>query len=798
MKKTKRKRILSTRRIGGAVALVTALAILAGCQAPGNKPSQDPTVLDVGERAQKFANVLDVSADPGQVLYGTYSTNKYNNFADLGAWHGYYLHDEDATHLYGGFAGPVIIAEEYPVNLSGAISRLKITDAKGNAYDLTKAQAEGTYYPGRLVQTYELDELKVTMELVYGSNRTAVIRTTIENKTDKELELKLLWTGDILQQFAKDDERVDEPVDMGTTLVATEDGVQVNVEEVRSTWWYMTTAENHFRIAHDQPVTTTVNDDKNTYETAMNESVKLAAGGSYQTYETQSWTFTEEEAKSEADKVTDMLTNGDSYFAQSAKRWEGYLDKTFKDHDNADDAYQRAVVKSIETLTTNWRSAAGALKHDGVVPSMSYQYFIGMWAWDSWKQAVGVSVFNGELGQDNIRAIFDYQIQADDPLRPYDEGAIIDCIFYNQNEARGGDGGNWNERNSKPPLAAWAVWNVYQQTGDKDFLAEMYPKLVAYHEWWYTNRDTDQNGIAEYGAMVDDAHYQMDEEGNFLTDENGNRILNPEAVIEAAAWESGMDNAPRFDQEGSGPDDVGVQVYENKDASGQVVGYSINQESVDLNAYLYAEKGFLNSIAEELGETEDAARFETEAEQVRDYINTRMYDEETGYYYDLQTNQDGSEKKLLVNRGKGPEGWIPLWAKVSTQEQADRVVENMMDEGKFNTFVPLGTVSKDNPSFEPEKYWRGPVWLDQAMFGVEAMQNYGYKEEAQAMAYKMFDNAEGLLEDGAIRENYNPETGAGLHTTNFSWSASSFYSLYRNTLAGDHTTAQTGFDIPQE
>lgn len=793
MKRT--KRIFSMRGMGGVVALMLSLVLLGGCQSSVGQ-SDGTAVLDIGTRAQQFPNVLNVYADPGIVLYGTYSTNKYNNFADMGAWHGYYLHEEGATHLYGGFAGPVIIAEEYPVNLSGAISRLEITDTAGNVYDLTKAQAEGIYYPGRLVQTYELDEITVIMELVYGSNRTAVIRTSIENKTDMDLELHLQWTGDLYQQFAKSDSRVNEPVDMGTTLVPTVDGVQVNFDNIRSTWWYMTSSENHFRIAHNGAVTTTVNEEKNSYVTAMSEPVILAAGGIYQTYETQSWTFTEKEAQAEAKKVKEMLKKGNVYFTKSTERWETYLSKTFQNHDTADMAYQRAAVKSIETLITNWRSAAGALKHDGVVPSMSYQYFIGMWAWDSWKQAVGVSVFNGELGQNNIRAIFDHQIKADDTLRPYDAGTIIDCIFYNQNEARGGDGGNWNERNSKPALAAWAVWNVYQQTGDKAFLAEMYPKLVAYHNWWYTNRDTDQNGVAEYGAMVDDAHYQTDDEGNFLTDENGNRIVNPEAVIEAAAWESGMDNAPRFDQQGNGPDDVGVLVFENRDASGQVIGYSINQESVDLNAYLYAEKGFLKSMAEVLGKTKDVARYEAEAQQLRDYINTYMYDEETGYYYDLQTNQDGSEKKLLVNRGKGPEGWIPLWAKASTQEQADRVVENMMDEGKFNTYVPLGTVSKDNPSFAPAKYWRGPVWLDQAMFGVEAMQNYGYKEEAQAMAYKMFNNAEGLLEDGAIRENYNPETGEGLHTTNFSWSASSFYSLYHNTLTGDTTTSQTGFDIP--
>ena len=251
--------------------------------------------------------------------------------------------------------------------------------------------------------------------------------------------------------------------------------------------------------------------------------------------------------------------------------------------------------------------------------------------------------------------------------------------------------------------------------------------------------------------MVHDAHYQYDEEGNIVKDENGNPLVDPEAVIEAAAWESGMDNAPRFDISGNGPEDVGTLVYEVKNDDGEVVGYTINQESVDLNSYLYAEKGFLKTMAEELGLEEDAAKYEAEAATLKEYINTNMYDEETGFYYDLQINEDGSEKKLLVNRGKGSEGWLPLWAKLATQEQADRVVENMMDEEKFNLVVPLGVTSKDNDMFMPAKYWRGPVWMDQAMFGAEAMQNYGYHEEAQEMVLKMFVNAEGLLKDSIQR-----------------------------------------------
>lgn len=402
--------------------------------------------------------------------------------------------------------------------------------------------------------------------------------------------------------------------------------------------------------------------------------------------------------------------------------------------------------------------------------------------------------YNPEVAMENVRSIFDYQIQEDDEVRPQDAGAIIDCIFYNKGPERGGDGGNWNERNSKPPLAAWAVYNAYKESGDKEFLEEMYPKLVAYHNWWYTNRDVDGNGIAEYGGMVHDSHYQYDENGEIMTDEDGNPLVDAEAVIEAAAWESGMDNAPRFDISGNGPEDVGTLVYEVKNDDGEVVGYTINQESVDLNSYLYAEKGFLKSMAEELGYTEDAAKYEEEAEAVKEYINTYMYDEETGFYYDLQINEDGSEKKLLVNRGKGSEGWLPLWAKLATEEQAARVVENMVDEEKFNLVVPLGVTSKDNDMFEPDRYWRGPVWMDQALFGVEAMQNYGYDEEAKELALKMFVNAEGLLSDGPIRENYNPETGEGLHTKNFSWSAAAFYLLYQNTLTGNDTTCQTGLE----
>ena len=97
--------------------------------------------------------------------------------------------------------------------------------------------------------------------------------------------------------------------------------------------------------------------------------------------------------------------------SKNKQRWQGYLDKTFDQKKQQFPEYQNALVKSIETINTNWRSAAGAFKHDGIVPSMSYKWFIGMWAWDSWKADVATADFNPELAKNNMRALFDYQIQ---------------------------------------------------------------------------------------------------------------------------------------------------------------------------------------------------------------------------------------------------------------------------------------------------------------------------------------------------------------------------------------------------
>lgn len=672
-----------------------------------------------------YADVLDLHGVPAKALPPEVSD--VNVFADQGAWHAYALPKPGDTSTYGGFTGPLYIAQEYPWWLSKAFSRITLSE-NGKEIDLASAaNPRFTSLPGALRQTYDLPGLRLTLELRFASDRTALVRASVANTGRAPRTLHVGWTGELLRPDA-------EPMRGAPSLHATADGVAVAFAKVRKTWDYLTGGTERFEVRHDGPVRTTVTGDA--YRTDLARPLTVAPHRSSALAWTESYTFTAAERSRE--DTAAPLRDPDRVIAATDERWRGYVAAVTR---GVPADRRRLAVKSLETLVTNWRGPAGMLKHGGMTPSITYKWFTGgFWAWDTWKQAVGTARFAPALAESQIRSMFDYQVRADSKDRPQDAGMIPDCVFYND-PAQGG--GNWNERNSKPPLAAWAVWEVYQRNGDAAFLREMYPKLVAYHDWWYRDRDHDHDGLAEYGATVDPAN------------------ATPEDARQAAAWESGMDNAPRFDAA------LGTGVVENRDAGGRLVGYSLNQESVDLNSYLAAEDGYLAAIARRLGRGADADRWTARRRAVTAAVREAMYDPATGYFYDT----DLASGRRLTERGRGIEGAIPLWAGVAGGTEAAAVRAKLTDPGEFATKVPFATVAKSSPYFAPEEYWRGPVWLDQAYFALAGLQRYGYRRDAASLADRLRGSAAGLLGDAPIAENYDPLTGAALNSSNFSWSA---------------------------
>lgn len=754
--------------------------------------------------AEQFKNVIDRSGSPEYMRdYDFDDHQRFNPFFDLGAWHGHLLPDNDEG--MGGFPGTALLTEEYINFMANNFDRLSVFK-DGQKVQFTM---EAYSLPGALVQKLTSADVSVEMTLRFATNRTSLLETKINTNSP----VKLVWDGELLEKYhAKEgkpqsDKSIDEQYpDYDRNLKVTDNGLTVTFGKVRSTWDLLTSGESEYQIHRSIDAETTIDGHRFVSKAKVNGSTTI--------YTTYSHVLTATENKAEQSKISNILANPQSYLDASVQRWENYLNKGLTNPD-ATPEQERVAVKSMETLNGNWRGVAGAMKFDSVTPSVTARWFSGnqTWPWDTWKQAYAMAHFNPDVAKDNIRAMFAYQIQADDAVRPWDEGYIPDLLAYNLSPERGGDGGNWNERNTKPSLAAWAVMEVYKTTADKAWIEEMYPKLVAYHNWWLRNRDNNGNGVPEYGAAVDKAHNTPLGEMYFtvVRGDKHETVIGKKALAKvmqqgdydyiespaqtAASWESGRDDAAVFgfiDKEqldayvakGGKRGDWDVEFAQNRAKDGTLLGYSLLQESVDQASYMFSDNQYLAEMAELLGKKAEAKEFRAKADHLANYINTCMFDEGTGFFYDIRIEDqplaNGCAGKPIVERGMGPEGWSPLFNGAATQAHADAVVKVMKDPKQFNTHVPLGTAALSNPAFGPDIYWRGRVWVDQFYFGLKGMDRYGYRDDAINMATAFFSNADGLVQDGPIRENYNPLTGAQQGAPNFSWSAAHLYMLYND------------------
>ena len=616
-----------------------------------------------------------------------FSDSAQNLFMDEGAWFGFALPE---TNLQiSGFVGPYLMQYKYGGWLSTSLINIKpVIKSENLSIDIESSMAY--FDAGKLHLNIKYNNgINIDQSLQYISAKSVLINVSLH--ADSEIESELQWFGELLIDEAKYEniaEGFQFSLDNGLLIHArfSDPKIEFNLSESG----YKSISTDPIKIGN-QPIL---------------KQVILSI-------------FSEEDdIESEIELVQSVLDDPTTVLTNHKNRWERYdlsISKFNTETPQIDQKSQQSIaVKSLLTMINNWKSSYGELKHEGLFPSYARGYFRGFWAWDSWKHAVALAHFEPEVAKNQVRAMYDFQNEA---------GMIADCVFPDTTIE------NHNWRDTKPPLSAWAVWSIYEQTHDKSFMAMLYPKIVKYHEWWYKNRDHNGNGLCEYGST------------------DGTEI--------AARWESGMDNAVRFDH---------IQMVQNNENA-----WSMDQESVDLNSYLFAEKIYLKNMAEILGADIDAEKYSTEAAQLKKQIQDLMFDPVDGYFYDIKL-KDGSFVKV-----KGPEGWIPIWAGVATKSQGESVLIKIMDPAIFNTKIPFPTLDASHPKFNPEKgYWRGPVWMDQAYFALMGMKKYGYENEALQLTSKIFSE----IQYPSLFENYHPISGTGLNSPHFSWTAAHLYLMH--------------------
>ena len=632
------------------ITLLTA--VVAGFTAACNPASEN---IPTGKRYE-FNNILDIAYTPDTL------TRCRGWFTDAGSWMGFTLPQKD--HWVNGFCGPFSL----DMNRRQWMAQSAVTVGYADQANVIFTPDSTCYFPGELYLSASSEEGKIIQRLNFLDASTALLR--IHSDAGKEL-----------------------------SLTASQWGKEIQVQ----------TDQNTVIARHPsgEIVALTFTPDVSVKGTDNNYQAKIN-GSEHDTYVAISFYTGEKELSAGLQKAQLALSNPQEGLKANKERWEGYLTKILRKDMKPE--YDRIAVKAVVTLISNWRTHRGGLLHEGIVPSHAAYYFVGFWAWDTWRFSAALAKFDPELAKDNIRAMFDYQ-------QP--DGMIIDCIYTDPAEN--------NARDSKPPLVSWAIDEIFTHANDTAFISEMYPQLMAYYKWWYNKRDHNRNGMCEYCST--------------------------DGTLEAAAWESGMDNAIRFDD---------AKMLKNNGAED---AWSMDQESVDLNAYLALECKLLKKFASILGVTFDGPDYSS---QVADYF----FDKEKGFFFDRRL-KDGS-----FIQEPGCEAYTPLWTEVATADQVKAMLPLLTDTAKFSTYIPFPTVAADNPKYNPRGYWRGPIWLDQTYFAIRGLRNYGYNKMADEYTLQVFDRLQGLKEGAPIHENYGTHTGELLKAPHFSWSSSHLLMLY--------------------
>jgi len=298
---------------------------------------------------------------------------------------------------------------------------------------------------------------------------------------------------------------------------------------------------------------------------------------------------------------------------------------------------------------------------------------------------------------------------------------------------------NWRSRRSgtpdrsQPPVGSFAALKLHLTCPDVDALAAAWLGLLAWSDWWTADkggrprREGLTPGLLAWGsdtALVP------------------GREQVPEWEVGAsghqrAAWESGQDDLPLWEEA-------------QWDPEREILAMS----AVDLCSYRALDLECLARIARILGDPAAARELEAERRHLVATMNRVLWSETSGLFLDeLPT---GHSPRVAASN------FLPLIAGVPSARQARRLVGVLRDPGRFRGDWVLPTISRDDPAFDDQQYWRGSIWPPMNYLVLQGLRRYGFDELASELAWR---SALMFLADrrrtGFCRENFDARSGRG-------------------------------------
>lgn len=396
------------------------------------------------------------------------------------------------------------------------------------------------------------------------------------------------------------------------------------------------------------------------------------------------------------------------------------------------------------------------------------------WLWDSCFVAIGLRHLDIERAQTELISLLRGQ---------WHNGMLPNIVFRDEPQYRT-DRNIWRSwlnpfapdhatttGITQPPMLAEAVVQIGAKLAlpeRRSWYREMYPSILAYHEWLYHERDPHSEGL----------------------------------VLQVHPWETGLDNTPpwmaelhehllpfwiraiektKFDRvinlfrrdTRSIPIDhrfTTIEVLALFDIQRRLrrKSYDISKildhslftiEDLAFNSIFIRANSHLREIAKSLREElpEDLVKRMHKTEKTFE----ELWDPYSGQYY----SRDFITHRLLKISSIAT--LLPLYAGSISKEKAEKLVRMLENEQVFGTAYPAPSVPLNSFWFHPKRYWQGPTWVNMNWLIIDGLKRYGYKDHAAALTESTLE----MVEKSGCNEYFDPLTGEPAGAPNFSWTA---------------------------
>ena len=405
------------------------------------------------------------------------------------------------------------------------------------------------------------------------------------------------------------------------------------------------------------------------------------------------------------------------------------------------------IIKAKAILAANDRGGYTVPTH-GLYPFQ--------WNWDSAFVAMGFASFDIERALQELESLIQGQ---------WSDGMIPHIVFHAPADSYFPGPDVWGTQHSpatsgitQPPAFAIALAQIASRATHKfdTRIAHLMRAAESYHCWFHKARDPNQIGL----------------------------------VATLHNWETGRDNSPEWDEPFARVPETTVTHIRRKDTGH--VDQSMRPSDQDYRRYIHlvdtyraanwkpeniwsiapfkvadigtnsillAAEEALATLADQRPGVLDAKAIRMRAARLRHGLSS-LWSDELNWFVSRDLIS-GTPIQVRTSAGL-----LPLMSRVATSQQCHAMMQRLKSHLE-TVEIGIASTLPSEPSFEPRRYWRGPVWAIMNWLIAKGCEASGETDMAELIR----NATRKLIAHHGFGEYFDPLTGESLGGDSFSWTA---------------------------